>query len=143
MYTHTIAAGASFDECMAYAYYENYEMNGQTFTGCYNLATHTLTMVSQEECEAYMWTPAMDIAMTAQATTIHNSWVAARAQAELVATLQGEGPFTVFAPTDEAFTAAGIDLVALDNDEGTAALTDILLYHVESGAVPSSAQTDR
>ncbi len=142
MYTHTISAGASFDECMAYAYYEDYEMNGQTFTGCYNLATHTFTMVSQAECEAYMWTPAVDIAMTAQATTIHNSLVAALAQAELVSTLQGDGPFTVFAPTDDAFTEAGIDLTALDNEEGKALLTDILLYHVISGAVPSSAVTD-
>ena len=142
MYTHTIAAGASFDECMAYAYYENYEMNGQTFTGCYNLVTHTFTMVSQAECEAYMWTPAVDIAMTAQATSIHNSLVAALAQAELVSTLQGDGPFTVFAPTDDAFTEAGIDLAALDNEEGKALLTDILLYHVVSGAVPSSAVTD-
>ena len=142
MYTHTIAAGASFDECMAYAYYENYEMNGQTFTGCYNLATHTFTMVSQAECEAYMWTPAVDIAMTAQATTIHNSLVAALAQAGLVSTLQGDGPFTVFAPTDDAFAEAGIDLTALDNEEGKALLTDILLYHVVSGAVPSSAVTD-
>ncbi len=142
MYTHTIAAGAPFDECMAYAYYEDYEMNGQTFTGCYNLATHTFTMVSQAECEAYMWTPAVDIAMTAQATTIHNSLVAALAQAELVSTLQGDGPFTVFAPTDDAFTEAGIDLTTLDNEEGKALLTDILLYHVISGAVPSSAVTD-
>ena len=142
MYTHTIAAGASFEECIAYAYYVDYEMNGQTFTGCYNLATHTFTMVSQEECEAYMWTPAVDIAMTAQATTIHNSLVAALAQAELVATLQGDGPFTVFAPTDDAFAEAGIDLAALDNEEGKALLTDILLYHVVSGAVPSSAVTD-
>ena len=142
MYTHTIAAGASFDECMAYAYYENYEMNGQTFTGCYNLVTHTFTMVSQAECEAYMWTPAVDIAMTAQATTIHNSLVAALAQAELVSTLQGDGPFTVFAPTDDAFNEAGIDLAALDSEEGKALLTDILLYHVISGAVPSSAVTD-
>ena len=142
MHTHTIAAGASFTECMAYAYYEDYEMNGQTFTGCYNLHTHTFTMVSQEECEAYIWTPAVDIAMTAQATTIHNSLVAALTQAELVATLQGDGPFTVFAPTDDAFAAAGIDLAALDNDEGKAVLTDILLYHVVAGAVPSSAVTD-
>ena len=141
-FTNTIAAGASFDECMSYAYYVDYEMNGQTFTGCYNLATHTLTTVSQEECEAYMWTPAMDIAMTAQSTTIHNSLVAALAQAELVATVQGDGPFTVFAPTDGAFAEAGIDLAALDNEEGKALLTDILLYHVVSGAVPSSAVTD-
>ena len=141
-FTNTIAAGASFDECMSYAYYVDYEMNGQTFTGCYNLATHTLTTVSQEECDAYMWTPAMDIAMTAQSTTIHNSLVAALAQAELVATVQGDGPFTVFAPTDDAFAEAGIDLAALDNEEGKALLTDILLYHVVSGAVPSSAVTD-
>ncbi len=140
--THTVAAGASFAECMAYAYYEDYEMNGQTFTGCYNLVTHTFTMVSQAECEAYMWTPAVDIAMTASATTIHNTLVAALTQAELVATLQGDGPFTVFAPTDDAFAAAGIDLAALDNEEGKATLTDILLYHVVSGAVPSSAVTD-
>ena len=140
--THTVAAGASFAECMAYAYYEDYEMNGQTFTGCYNTVTHTFTMVSQAECEAYIWTPAVDIAMTASATTIHNSLVAALTQAELVATLQGEGPFTVFAPTDDAFAAAGIDLAALDNEEGKATLTDILLYHVVSGAVPSSAVTD-
>jgi len=142
MVSHTVAAGASFAECMAYAYYEDYEMNGQTFTGCYNTVTHTLTMVSQAECEAYMWTPAVDIAMTAGATTIHNSLVAALIQAELVATLQGDGPFTVFAPTDDAFTAAGIDLAALDTDEGKATLTDILLYHVVAGAVPSSAVTD-
>jgi transforming growth factor-beta-induced protein len=141
-FTNTIAAGASFDECMSYAYYVDYEMNGQTFTGCYNLATHTLTTVSQEECEAYIWTPAMDIAMTAQSTTILNSLVAALAQAELVATVQGDGPFTVFAPTDDAFDEAGIDLTALDNEEGKALLTDILLYHVVSGAVPSSAVTD-
>ena len=142
MVTHTVAAGASFEECMAYAYYEDYEMNGQTFTGCYNTVTHTFTMVSQAECEAYMWTPAVDIAMTASATTIHNSLVAALAQAELVATLQGDGPFTVFAPTDDAFAGAGIDLEALDTDEGKVALTDILLYHVVAGEVPSSAVTD-
>ena len=140
--THTVVAGASFAECMAYAYYEDYEMNGQTFTGCYNTVTHTFTMVSQAECEAYIWTPAVNIAMTASATTIHNSLVAALTQAELVATLQGDGPFTVFAPTDDAFAAAGIDLAALDNEEGKATLTDILLYHVVSGAVPSSAVTD-
>ena len=142
MVTHTVVAGASFAECMSYAYYEDYEMNGQTFTGCYNTVTHTFTMVSQAECEAYMWTPAVDIAMTASATTIHNSLVAALTQAELVATLQGDGPFTVFAPTDDAFAAAGIDLAALDSEEGKATLTDILLYHVVSGAVPSSAVTD-
>ena len=83
-----------------------------------------------------------DIPTVAQGTGLHTSLVAAVVQAELLTTLQGDGPFTVFAPTDDAFAAAGIDLAALDNEEGKATLTDILLYHVVSGAVPSSAVTD-
>ena len=142
LHTHTISAGASFEECVAYAYYVDYEMNGQTFTGCYNMVTHALTMVSQEECESYVWTPAVDIAMTAQATTIHGSLVAALAHANLVTALQAEGPFTVFAPTDAAFAAAGIDLATFDTDEENATLVDILTYHVYSGSVESSVVTD-
>jgi len=80
-----------------------------------------------------------DIPRTAQCTGIHDSLVAAVVQAELLDTLQGEGPFTVFAPTDQAFADAGIDLAALDNEEGKAALADILLYHVVGSEVPSSA----
>ena len=80
-----------------------------------------------------------DIPRTAQCTGLHDSLVAAVVQAELLETLQGEGPFTVFAPTDQAFTDAGIDLAALDTEEGKAALTDILLYHVVGSEVPSSA----
>ena len=80
-----------------------------------------------------------DIPRTAQCTGLHDSLVAAVVQAELLETLQGEGPFTVFAPTDQAFADAGIDLAALDTEEGKAALTDILLYHVVGSEVPSSA----
>ena len=83
-----------------------------------------------------------DIPRTAQCTGAHDSLVAALVQAELVTTLQGDGPFTVFAPTDQAFTDAGIDLAALDTPEGKATLTDILLHHVVAGAVPASAVTD-
>ena len=83
-----------------------------------------------------------DIPRTAQCTGIHDSLVAAVIQAELLETLQGPGPFTIFAPTDQAFTDAGIDLAALDTVEGKAALSDILLYHVVSGNVPSSAVTN-
>ena len=71
-----------------------------------------------------------DIPRTAQCTGLHNSLVAGVIQAELLETLQGTGPFTVFAPTDQAFIDAGIDLGALDTPEGKAALSDILLYHV-------------
>ena len=83
-----------------------------------------------------------DIPRTAQCTGIHDSLVAAVIQAELLETLQGEGPFTVFAPTDQAFADAGIDLAALDTVESKAALSDILLYHVVGSEVPSSAVTD-
>jgi uncharacterized surface protein with fasciclin (FAS1) repeats len=60
--------------------------------------------------------------------------VTALTAADLVDTLQGEGPFTVFAPTDEAFEAlpAGT-LDALLGDK--VALTDVLLYHVVPGKV--------
>ena len=83
-----------------------------------------------------------DIPRTAQCTENHDSLVAAVIQAELLETLQGDGPFTVFAPTDQAFADAGINLTALDNAEGKQALEDILLYHVVSGSVPSSALSD-
>ena len=86
--------------------------------------------------------PPMDITEIAQSTGIHNALVAAIVQADLLSTLQGDGPFTVFAPTDQAFIDAQIDLNALDTPEGKDALTNILLYHVVDGEVPSSAVTD-
>nr|MCU0465690.1 fasciclin domain-containing protein [Anaerolineae bacterium] len=60
--------------------------------------------------------------------------VAAVTAADLVDTLSGEGPFTVFAPTDDAFAAlpeGTLDALLAD----IPALTDILLYHVVSGTV--------
>jgi uncharacterized surface protein with fasciclin (FAS1) repeats len=60
--------------------------------------------------------------------------VAAVTAADLAETLQGEGPFTVFAPTDDAFAQLPEGTVeGLLND--IPALTDILLYHVVSGEV--------
>ena len=61
---------------------------------------------------------------------------AALTAANLVDTLKGEGPFTVFAPTDEAF--ANLPAGTLDTllkPENKQKLTDILLYHVVSGKV--------
>lgn len=62
--------------------------------------------------------------------------VAALTAADLVTTLQGAGPFTVFAPTNEAFAAlpAGV-LDALLLPENKATLAKILTYHVVSGMV--------
>ena len=83
-----------------------------------------------------------DIPTNAQNTGIHDSLVAALSHAELVSALQADGPFTVFAPTDDAFVAAGIDLSTFDTEEENATLADILLYHVVSGEVTASAVTD-
>ncbi|MFL2981379.1 MAG: fasciclin domain-containing protein [Candidatus Poseidoniaceae archaeon] len=87
-------------------------------------------------------TDLVDIPTVATETGIHTALVAALAQAELVATLQGDGPFTVFAPTDDAFAAAGIDLSTFDTDEENATLVDILTYHVVASSVMSSDLTD-
>jgi transforming growth factor-beta-induced protein len=76
----------------------------------------------------------MDIVDTAVADGRFTTLVAAVQAAGLVDTLKSEGPFTVFAPTDEAFAALPAGTV-----EGLLAdipaLTDILLYHVVPGKV--------
>ena len=68
--------------------------------------------------------------------------VAAVQAAGLVDTLSGEGPFTVFAPTDAAFAALPEGLVdALLLEENLETLQTILTYHVVSGAVFSTDVT--
>lgn len=76
-----------------------------------------------------------DIVDTAVAAGNFSTLVAAVQAAGLVETLKGEGPFTVFAPTDEAFAALPEGTVdsLLADPEG--ALTDVLLYHVVPGKV--------
>lgn len=65
--------------------------------------------------------------------------VAALQKAELVSVLQGDGPFTVFAPTNDAFDALLSDLgVGSLDDLSKEDLTPILLYHVVSGNVTSA-----
>ncbi len=61
--------------------------------------------------------------------------VAALQAAELVDTLSGEGPFTVFAPTDDAFAALPDGTLDTLLADPSGDLTNILLYHVVSGAV--------
>lgn len=78
--------------------------------------------------------PIMDIVDTAVEAGSFTTLVAAVQAADLVDTLKGEGPFTVFAPTDKAFAALPEGTVeALLAD--IPALTDILLYHVVAGKV--------
>ena len=69
--------------------------------------------------------------------------VAAVTAADLVETLESEGPFTVFAPTDDAFAALPEGLVdCLLLEENVDALSSILTYHVVAGEVLSTDLTD-
>ncbi|HUQ97286.1 MAG TPA: fasciclin domain-containing protein, partial [Chitinophagaceae bacterium] len=75
--------------------------------------------------------PSKDIISNAVNSQDHTTLVAAVKAAGLVETLQGAGPFTVFAPTNAAFAA--LPAGAVDNllkEENKAALTGVLTYHV-------------
>lgn len=62
--------------------------------------------------------------------------------ADLVSTLEGTGPFTVFAPTDAAFAAIQKDVDSLLKPENKAKLASILTYHVVSGTHMASDLKD-
>jgi len=83
----------------------------------------------------------VDIVDTAIAAGSFETLVAAVQAAGLEEALRGEGPFTVFAPTDEAFAklpAGTVEALLADPE----ALADILLYHVIEGEVLAAAVTD-
>lgn len=80
-----------------------------------------------------------DIVDTAVSAGSFKTLAAALDAAGLVKALKGEGPFTVFAPTDEAFAKLPKGTVeTLLKPENKQKLTDILTYHVVSGKVPAS-----
>ncbi len=81
-----------------------------------------------------------DIIDTAVAAGTFKTLATALTAAGLIETLNGEGPFTVLAPTDDAFAKIpAADLTALLAD--TAKLTAVLTYHVVAGNVPASVVT--
>ena len=73
---------------------------------------------------------------------IHNTLEAAVIAAELDGPLSGEGPFTVFAPTDDAFAALPDGVVEALLMDPTGDLADILTYHVLAANVGSADLTD-
>ncbi|MDH3249960.1 MAG: fasciclin domain-containing protein, partial [Acidimicrobiia bacterium] len=78
-----------------------------------------------------------DIIATAREAGSFTTLLAAIEAAGLTETLMGDGPFTVFAPTDEAFAA--VDEATLDGLlADPAALAQVSLYHVVEGAVPAA-----
>ena len=85
--------------------------------------------------------PLPNVVALAQATPSLSILVEAVVAADLATTLSGPGPFTVFAPTNDAFAALltelGITKAALLADKPL--LTKVLTYHVVSGRVPKSS----
>ena len=78
----------------------------------------------------------MNIVETAVADGHFKTLAAALGAADLIGTLKGAGPFTVFAPTDDAFAKLPAGTIEkLLKPEAKQKLTDILLYHVVSGKV--------
>jgi uncharacterized surface protein with fasciclin (FAS1) repeats len=79
-----------------------------------------------------------DIVAVAVEAGSFQTLVAAVKAAGLVEVLQGEGPFTVFAPTDEAFEKlppGTVEALLADREK----LTAVLTYHVVPGRIPASA----
>lgn len=95
----------------------------------------------EEETMEELPATVVDIAADAGSFT---TLLAAAEAAGLVETLTGEGPLTVFAPTDDAFAAA-LDALGLTAEEllgDTETLTSILTYHVVAGQVLSTDLAD-
>ncbi len=97
------------------------------------MAAESEAVAAETEAAAAADAP-KDIIDTAVAAGSFNTLAKLLTDAGLVETLKGEGPFTVFAPTDEAFAAVPADtLAALGADK--ALLTKVLTYHVVPGKV--------
>ncbi len=103
------------------------------------------TLIAQNSVEvggAAMY-PTKNIIENAVNSKDHTTLVAAVKAADLVETLQGEGPFTVFAPTNEAFDMLPKGTVAtLLKPENKAMLSKVLTYHVVIGKYDAAALSD-
>lgn len=100
-----------------------------------SLLTVSLISCSEDPEPVVETNTIVDIAL---ADTQFSTLVSALQRTDLVSTLQGDGPFTVFAPTNAAFTALGVDLATISDDD----LKEILLYHVLGASVKSTDLAD-
>ena len=108
----------------------------------FKTAIASATLLAMSAGAAMADNHSMDIVDTAAGNDDFETLVAAVQAADLVDTLKGEGPFTVFAPTDDAFAALGDTVDELLKPENKDKLTAVLTYHVVPGKVMSSDLTD-
>lgn len=108
---------------------------------CDNQSTeNTETEVTEEVVVEETSPTVVDIAI---GSPDHTTLVTALSEAELVETLNGDGPFTVFAPTNSAFAALPDGTVeSLLEEENKDQLTGVLTYHVVSGNVMAADLSD-
>merc|ERR1712087_309723 len=101
--------------------------------------TESPTSSPVEEVEDMEEVELKDIITVAEESGIFTTLIAASEAADLVDTLSGDGPFTLFAPTDDVFAALPPDLVTcLMLPENVDVLAKILAYHVAEGTVLST-----
>ena len=101
------------------------------------MAAETTAAMAADATEAVAADAPKDIVDTAVGAGSFNTLAKLLTDAGLVETLKGPGPFTVFAPTDEAFAAVPAEtLAALGADK--AMLTKVLTYHVVPGKVTAA-----
>ena len=104
------------------------------------LAAGATTALAQVTVGGAPMYPTKDIIDNAVNSKDHTTLVAAVKAAGLVDTLKGPGPFTVFAPTNQAFAALPAGTVdTLLKPENTAKLTSVLTYHVVPGKLDAAA----
>jgi uncharacterized surface protein with fasciclin (FAS1) repeats len=111
-------------------------------TGIASVAAVVLTVVGLAIGGTFARASNQDIVDTAVGAGQFKTLATALKAADLVETLKGPGPFTVFAPTDEAFAKLPAGTVEnLLKPENKAKLTAILTYHVVPGAVKAEQVT--
>jgi uncharacterized surface protein with fasciclin (FAS1) repeats len=117
----------------AYGYGKAHGMDGS----CGGKTPGYVLKTGMEKASEAAAAPGGDIVDIAVGAGSFNTLVAAVEAADLVGTLKGEGPFTVFAPTDEAFAKipkAELDALLADKEK----LTAVLTYHVVPGKVTAA-----
>ena len=113
---------------------------GSTLIAAALLAASTLVAADTKMVGGAAMYPSKDIIDNAVNSKDHTTLVAAVKAAGLVDTLKGKGPFTVFAPTNEAFAKlpeGTVDTLLKPENKGT--LTKVLTYHVVPGRLDARA----
>lgn len=135
-----VSAGMAFGQCGGAQASKSSDCSGEKET------VATMSVVSHDHHNAHgqkAHAPSRDIVETAVGAGSFKTLVAAVQAAGLVETLKGDGPFTVFAPTDEAFARLPKGTVEnLLKPENRDMLRAVLTYHVVPGAVTADKVVD-